>query len=78
MSDVFASMVNQLTAEPTTVTKITKRQYNTWKKQSTIDMLQGQLFGQSFCNFFNVIDYRLMFNSDADQCNRIIQREYVV
>lgn len=57
---------------------ITKQQFAAWRKQYTLDALQGTRYGVSFCQYFKIQDYRIYFDSTPESCNEIIQKEWIV
>lgn len=57
--------------------RVSQAEYQEWQKQYCFDALRGQRYGQSFCNYFNITDNRIFFDSDVERCDRMIQREWV-
>jgi hypothetical protein len=57
---------------------ITKQQFAAWRKQYTLDALQGTRYGVSFCQYFKILDYRIYFDSTPERCDEIIQKEWIV
>lgn len=51
--------------------KITKEQYNEWKKHYVFDALKGYRLGQSFCEYFGITNasplYHFKSNSFCEQ-----------
>jgi hypothetical protein len=77
---MFDQMVQSLTAQPALLIAgdpITPEQYQKWKTFYTWDAIQQIRYGQSFCNYFNITDYRIFYESNWQQADAIIQREYV-
>lgn len=60
------------------VKKISQAEFEQWKKTFTFDAIQGLRYGQSFCNYFDITDYRLMYVHDPLQCDKIIDRDYLI
>jgi len=70
----FADRKDQ-TQEPEPVTPATFEQ---WKQDFTFEALQGQRYGQSFCNTFGITDNLLYYTQwPADQVNDYIVRYYL-
>ena len=57
--------------------KVTKKEYEDWKRQFTADALLGLRYGQSFCNFFNVTDNLLYYTGKNDWCDTYIKDHYI-
>ena len=55
---------------------ITTYTYEAWKQNSLFDRIAGMSYGQSFCKYFGIKDYFLMYNvvTNADE---YIKKEYV-
>lgn len=69
---------------PTTTTgvtysrKVTLEEYQQWKKEFTWEALQGQRYGQNFCNKFGISDNILYFERDPEWADSYIQRQYLI
>jgi hypothetical protein len=74
---MFTSMVEQLVSERTESKTITADQYQQWQELYTWDAIQDQRYGQSFCNHFDITDYRLFYERDWVKCDKMIRREYI-
>jgi hypothetical protein len=74
---MFTSMVEQLVSERTESKPITADEYQQWQELYTWDAIQDQRYGQSFCNHFDITDYRLFYERDWAACDRMIRREYI-
>ena len=75
---MFDQMISSLTAEPVDfIERITLEQYQHWKDHYVWDAIQDQRYGQSFCNYFDITDYRIFYERDWVACDRIIRREYI-
>jgi hypothetical protein len=57
--------------------KITTSDYEKWKKLFSFDALRGKKYGESFCEYFKIRDYRILFASYSD-ADRLIQQNWVV
>ena len=57
--------------------KITTSDYKKWKTHFTFDALKGKKYGESFCEYFKIRDYRILFASYSD-ADRLIQKNWVV
>ncbi len=56
---------------------VTMHEYNDWRKQFSWHALQGKRIGQSFCEHFDITDYRIYYDSDVERCLGLIERDYV-
>ena len=56
--------------------KISTGDYEKWKKRFTFDALCGKKYGESFCDYFKIRDYRILFASHTD-ADRLIQKNWV-
>lgn len=80
---MFDQMVQSLTQHgrggnsADTVEPITPDQYQKWKTFYTWDAIQQIRYGQSFCNYFDITDYRIFYEADWQRADALIQREYV-
>ncbi len=57
--------------------KITMPAYQKWQKHFSFDALRGKHYGQSFSEYFNIIDYRIRFERDWRRCDAVIKREWI-
>ncbi|CAB4137272.1 hypothetical protein UFOVP328_14 [uncultured Caudovirales phage] len=73
---VFTQTLDNFDITDTQV-KITKTQYEDWKKQFTADALLGLRYGQSFCNTFGITDNLLFFTREIDWCQKYIEDQYL-
>lgn len=75
------NMLNVLSQDDTNVPKlrITRAEYENWKKLYTFDALQHPIrYGQSFCNHFNITDYILYYTKiDVLDADTYITKNYV-
>jgi hypothetical protein len=74
---MFTSMVDQLVTDRTESKTVTADEYQQWQELYTWDAIQDQRYGQSFCNYFDITDYRLFYERDWVSCDRLIRREYI-
>jgi hypothetical protein len=75
---MFDQMVSNLTdVKVSTVKLITLTDYEQWQELYTWDAIQDQRYGQSFCNYFDITDYRLFYERDWVRCDRIIRKDYI-
>jgi hypothetical protein len=67
MEKVFEQIVAfaDRTDEPSA--PITLAEYEQWRESYTFLALQGQRYGQSFCNTFGLHDNHLYYNTGGDQ-----------
>jgi hypothetical protein len=57
---------------------VTRAAFEQWKQDFTFEALQGQRYGQSFCNTFGISDNLLYYTQwPADQVNDYIVRYYL-
>lgn len=57
--------------------KITRREFDEWNKQVSLDILKGVRYGQSFCNYFGITDNILYYEFSWINAEEYIQRAYV-
>jgi len=57
--------------------RVTKEQYEDWKRQFTADALLGLRYGQSFCNRFGITDNLLFFTREINWCEHYIEAVYL-
>jgi hypothetical protein len=77
---MFDQMVQSLTTSTSSITfrkNITLAQYQKWKTFYTWDAIQQIRYGQSFCNYFDITDYRIFYEPNCQRVDALIQREYV-
>jgi hypothetical protein len=73
---MFSQLIEQLNNSCQLKLKITGQQYTMWQKHHVWHALQGLSMGRSFCEHFDIKDYRLKYGTN-EQVTRIITREYV-
>lgn len=74
MTSMFDSLVS---SRPKTPRRISKQQFEQWQRHFSFDALRGQKYGQSFCRYFGINDFRLQTENNVEWCNRLIQREWI-
>lgn len=58
--------------------KIQRAEFESWKKESVMDMLKGLRYGQSFCNKFDITDNLLYYCiNEENQVNQYIEKNYL-
>lgn len=58
--------------------RISRRDYEQWRRKLVFDHLQGLRTGQSFCNQFDITDNLLFYNSlGADRIFQYIEEKYL-
>jgi len=78
MERVFEQIVAfaDRTDEPST--PITLAEYEQWRESYTFLALQGQRYGQSFCNTFGITDNHLYYNTGGvDWSDAYIRKTYL-
>lgn len=58
------------------IENISDKRYQKWLAQATWDRMSKMTVGQSFCKFFNVHDYFLLYTTNQEQQWKHIQRCY--
>ena len=76
---VFDQMVTETTANRTTLNNyISLAEYQQWRESYTFLALQGQRYGQSFCNQFGITDNHLYYAAgDIAWCDKYIRKTYL-
>lgn len=77
---IFHHIVQEIihnNAPPVLHKQIPKDDFYLWKRQFTFDAMRGQRYGQSFCNHFNIRDFRLFYDGNPESCDKIIWQEYI-
>lgn len=77
----FEHIVAQLDMTPakTTYTNrtVSASEYQDWRTYFSWHALQGKRIGQSFCEHFDITDYRIYYDSDVERCLGLIEKDYV-
>jgi hypothetical protein len=57
---------------------ITESDFQRWKKSFVFSALKGKSYGKSFCEYFSIKDYIVLFTmKDIDDCDRYIRQHYI-
>ena len=51
--------------------------YIQWKREYVFDALRGIEYGRSFCDHFNVVDFRIFYSKHRDTCDHYIQEHWI-
>ena len=74
----FDQLVDFATQPAQATNPIAKEKFDRWQQTFTFDALQGQRYGQSFCNTFGITDNLLFYNSwSVDRTNEYIEKNYI-
>lgn len=77
----FEHIVAQLGTIPPSNTHASRTvsviEYQDWRTYFSWHALQGKRIGQSFCEHFDITDYRIYYDSDVERCLGLIERDYV-
>ena len=73
MIDMFAPLFSNKRWKNIT---INRREYNQWRRQAVIDVLQGKKLAESFCEHFDLTDYILLYGP-AENVEGYIQKHYL-
>lgn len=57
--------------------KITHKDYAAWQKQTSFDIMKGQRYGQSFCNYFGITDNILYYEFSWINAEDYIRQTYL-
>ena len=76
---IFESVVKTLgqSKKRVSMQAITNSQYNIWRAGYLFEAIKGQRYGQSFCNYFDIADNILFYESQAENCHRYIKKHYI-
>jgi hypothetical protein len=78
MERVFEQIVDFADRTDRTGAPITLEEYERWRESYTFLALQGQRYGQSFCNTFGIHDNHLYYNTGGvDWCDDYIRKTYL-
>lgn len=53
------------------------KQFEEFNRYYVIQAIQGLRYGQAFCNYFDITDYRLYYHHDMEYCQDLIKSEYI-
>ena len=75
----FARMIGDLVREVdrNQELKITRAKYQAWRKDYTWLGIQGQRYGQSFCNTFGITNHVLWYTKEWTRADDIIRTQYL-
>lgn len=71
---LVASQHSNMTANTGRI--ITTAEWHEWQQQVVLDILQGQRYGQSFCNYFGITDNILYYERSQVDADRYIGFNY--
>lgn len=74
---MFDTMISQLNSKSPATTKVSKQEYEHWKKLFSFDALKGKHYGESFADHFKIRDYRIYFERDWARCDNLIRNEWI-
>jgi hypothetical protein len=57
--------------------RISRRDWQAWRRTAVWDIMRGSRLGQSFCNRFGITDYFLFFCTDPESADRYIGNVYM-
>ena len=78
MERVFEQMVAFADRTGQSNAPITLAEYEQWRESYTFLALQGQRYGQSFCNTFGITDNHLYYNTGGvDWSDAYIRKTYL-
>ena len=57
--------------------RITVAEFEEWQKHTSFDIMRGLRYGQSFCNYFGIIDNILYYEFSWLNAEDYIKRTYI-
>jgi hypothetical protein len=77
--NVIGNMVETIMRDTSGVRRepVPLKDYLQWKKEYVFDALRGIAYGRSFCDRFNVLDFRIFYSRHSDTCDYYIQEHWV-
>lgn len=75
MIDLFSPLLYQRKSSRNFA--INQKQYNRWRKVADFDMLKGKTLSQSFCDYFDINDYILLYGKTSINADRYIRKTYL-
>lgn len=57
--------------------RITRKQYDEWRRHFVFDGLRNLSYGESFCRYFGIRDYILRYSSTVSAADEYIQHTYI-
>lgn len=73
---MFDMIIDQMDATASN-NKVSKQEYEQWKKLFSFDALKGKSYGKSFLDYFKIKDYRIQFERDWERCDKLIRNDWV-
>ena len=75
----FENMIGDLVREVdrNQEVKISRAKYRAWRREYTWLGIQGQRYGQSFCNKFGITNYVLYYITDWTRADELIRSYYL-
>ena len=55
---------------------IDQQQYQAWRRHATFELLTGKRVAESFCDYFDIVDY-IMLHTARDKTDEYIRKNYV-
>jgi hypothetical protein len=55
---------------------IDQQQYEEWRRHATFELLTGKRVAESFCDYFDIVDY-IMLHTARDKADEYIRKNYV-
>lgn len=78
MNTVFQQLIQTSTDTDRQLRAVTKNQYQLWQKHYSFEALKGARYGESFCDYFNIRDYRLYYDNVPERCDQLIRKDWIV
>lgn len=57
--------------------QLTAESFERWDREFIFQALQGQRYGQSFCNYFGITDNILFYEGRSDRALKHIRKHYL-
>jgi len=57
--------------------RITREQYDSWRRHFVFDGLRNLSYGESFCRYFGIRDYILRYSDTVAEADNYIQDKYI-
>ena len=76
---VIGNMVDTIMRDTGGIRKepVPREDYLQWKREYVFDALRGIEYGRSFCDHFNVVDFRIFYSKHRDTCDHYIQEHWI-
>jgi hypothetical protein len=72
---MYAQLLDDPPADPTW--RITREQYDSWRRHFVFDGLRNLSYGESFCRYFQIRDNVLRFSQTVNEADEYIMRYYL-